>query len=146
MAAKLSYHGRLIKMGGQFLKALLILCTCCTRHCLSFGIAGSEVRANRAPITCFPSSESRRYNSESSISSSSSSASDSSTAGGATEQTDDDVSKEKNNQLEQNTKYVNGLISTLESLLDKYVVSGSMPTVRYYSMHLYNVQFVSICL
>ena len=119
-------------MGGQFIKALLILCLCCTQHCVSFGIAGSEIRANRAPITCFPnplpsSFESRRYNSGSSNSGSSGS-SDSSTVG-ATKQNNDDVSKK--NQLEQNTKYVNGLISTLESLLDQYVISGSMSTVRY---------------
>lgn len=129
MAAKILYHGRLIKMGGQFIKALLILCLCCcTQHCVSFGISGSEIRANRAPITCFPSSESRRYNSGSSNSSSSSDSSDSSTVG-ATKQNNDDVSKK--NQLEQNTKYVNGLIGTLESLLDQYVISGSMSTVRY---------------
>ena len=138
MAAKILYHGRLIKMGGQFLKALLILCLCCTQHCVSFGIAGSEIRANRAPITCFPnplpsSFESRRYNSGSSNSGSSDS-SDSSTVG-ATKQNNDDVSKK--NQLEQNTKYVNGLISTLESLLDQYVISGSMPTVRYQCINLY---------
>ena len=129
MAAKILYHGRLIKMGGQFIKALLILCLCCTQHCVSFGISGSEIRANRAPITCFPnplpsSFESRRYNSGSSNSCSS----DSSTVG-ATKQNNDDVSKK--NQLEQNTKYVNGLIGTLESLLDQYVISGSMSTVRY---------------
>lgn len=136
MAAKILYHGRLIKMGGQFLKALLILCLCCTQHCVSFGIAGSEIRANRAPITCFPSSESRRYNSGSSNSSSSSGSSDSSSTVGATEQTDDGA-KEKKNQLEQNNKYVNGLIDTLESLLDQYVISGSMPTVRYQCINLY---------
>ncbi|KAL7529375.1 hypothetical protein ACHAXR_002931, partial [Thalassiosira sp. AJA248-18] len=35
-----------------------------------------------------------------------------------------------NQSSEQNTKYVKGLIQTLESLLDKYIVSGSMPTRR----------------
>lgn len=136
------YHGRLIKMGGQFLKALLILCICCTQHCVSFGtLAGSEIRANRAPITCFPnplssSSESRRYNSGSSNSSSSSSGSDGSTVGATEQPNDDDDAKKKKNQLEQNTKYVDGLIGTLESLLDQYVVSGSMPTVRYHCSYV----------
>ena len=143
MAAKILYHGRLIKMGGQFIKALLILCLCCTQHCVSFGISGSEIRANRAPITCFPnhlssSFESRRYNSGSSNSGSS----DSSTVG-TTEQNNDDVSKK--NQLEQNTKYVNGLIGTLESLLDQYVISGSMSTVRYQCIFIC-MCFISICM
>ena len=31
---------------------------------------------------------------------------------------------------ESNTKYINGLLDTLESLLDKYIVSGSMATRR----------------
>ena len=42
---------------------------------------------------------------------------------------DPEDSKEEQ-QLQQNRKYVKGLIENLESLLDKWIVSGSMATVR----------------
>jgi len=120
------------------MKYLLLLCL--IQHCLPFGsvggIAGSEIRANRTPITsCFPP-ETRRYNSApngSAASASSSSSSSSSTTNNGNaldEESAAATGTAEENQLEQNTKYVKGLIETLEGLLDKYIVTGSMPTRR----------------
>jgi len=93
------------------MKTLLLLCL--IQHCVPFGLAGSEIRSNRAPISCFPS-ETRRYSESSSNSA-----------------IDKDATDDKeSNQSEQNTKYVKGLIDTLQALLDKWIVSGSMPTRR----------------
>jgi len=107
----------------QFLRNLLLLCL--IQYCISFGMAGSEIRSNRAPITCFNSESTRRYNSSSSNNSEESSKPLSRyTKPGDVQK--DDVSPE----LLQNTKYVNGLIETLGSLLDKWVESESMATRR----------------
>eukprot|EP00584_Thalassiosira_punctigera_P008783 CAMPEP_0172541296 /NCGR_PEP_ID=MMETSP1067-20121228/12125_1 /TAXON_ID=265564 ORGANISM="Thalassiosira punctigera, Strain Tpunct2005C2" /NCGR_SAMPLE_ID=MMETSP1067 /ASSEMBLY_ACC=CAM_ASM_000444 /LENGTH=308 /DNA_ID=CAMNT_0013327303 /DNA_START=96 /DNA_END=1019 /DNA_ORIENTATION=- len=91
------------------MKSILLLCL--AQHCVPFGLAGSEIRANRAPIGCF-SYESRRYSSNSS---------------GVGKK---EVGEEENPALEQNSKYIRGLIETLESLLDKWIVSGAMATRR----------------
>ena len=98
-----------------FLKTILLLCL--VQHSVPFGMAGSEIRANRAPITCFPP-ETRRYSAGSSSAT---------TVGEGSK----DTENRENNQLEQNTKYVKGLIETLETLLDKWIVSGAMATVSY---------------
>src|SRR6056300_1105606 len=98
-----------------FLKTILLLCF--VQHSVPFGMAGSEIRANRAPISsCFSPSETRRYNSSSS--------------GSNAIGEENDVETKENNQLEQNTKYVEGLISTLGTLADHWIISGSMATVR----------------
>ena len=106
--------------GGRYLKAILLLCL--VQYCISFSQAGSEIRANRAPITCFNLSDNatRRYNSSSSDSDSGS------TRSSNTKDTPSSGDKES----EQNTKYVKGLIDTLESLCDKWIVSGTMATRR----------------
>ena len=89
-----------------------LLLACLVHHGVPFGLAGSEIRANRAPITCL-----------------------SSASGGAVGKDVDGISSAESNQREQNTKYVNGLIETLQSLLDKWIVSGAMATVREVSAH-----------
>jgi len=87
-------------------------------------MAGSEIRSNRAPITCFNSESTRRYNSSSSNNTEESSKPLSRYTKGS------DVKEDISPELLQNTKYVNGLIETLGSLLDKWVESESMATRR----------------
>ena len=111
---------------------------CLTHHCISYGMAGSEIRANRAPITCLHGlqptpkprrrfiSETRRYSADGSGGSLRDLLDE---TDGTTDKEASEDSKEQQ-QLEQNRKYVKGLIETLESLLDKWIVSGSMATVR----------------
>lgn len=102
------HHTPKSKMG-LFLQTLLLLCL--VEHSASFGIVGSEVRANRAPISCLSSSgttRSRRY----STSNSSSSA------------------VEKDTDEENDDKHIYNLIETLGTLADHYIVSGSMATRR----------------
>lgn len=96
---------------GLFLKTILLLCL--VQHCVPFGMAGSESRANRAPINSF-SSETRRFSTSSSTGSA----------------VDKDTDEENNQSMEQNTKYINDLIVTLDTLGDHYIVSGSMATRR----------------
>jgi len=43
---------------------------------------------------------------------------------------DDDDDDDTKRQLEQNTKYITTLLSNLEQTLDKYIITGSMPTRR----------------
>ncbi len=117
--AEINHKSTSSKMMCLFLKTILLLCL--IQHSVQFGMAGSEIRANRAPITCFPS-DTRRYSANSSAGSSSA------IVGGSSNKDEED---KENNQLEQNTKYVKGLLETLETLLDKWIVSGAMATVRY---------------
>ena len=109
------------------MKTILLLCL--TQHCVSFGLAGSEIRSNRAPITCFPA-ESRKPSS-----SLSSSLSNNSSSSSVEKDTTADGKIENNIQLEQNTKYVKGLIDTLDGLLEKWAVTGNMGTVRSYMLY-----------
>ena len=113
---KAVHHTSKLKMR-LLLETFLLICL--VQHSLPFGMAGSDIRASRAPITCFSPSETRWYNGSSSSSSSSTSAVD-----------EDNDAKKENNQLEQNTKYVEGLIVTLGTLLDHWIISGAMATVR----------------
>eukprot|EP00571_Detonula_confervacea_P006103 CAMPEP_0172315948 /NCGR_PEP_ID=MMETSP1058-20130122/26771_1 /TAXON_ID=83371 /ORGANISM="Detonula confervacea, Strain CCMP 353" /LENGTH=658 /DNA_ID=CAMNT_0013030155 /DNA_START=188 /DNA_END=2164 /DNA_ORIENTATION=+ len=76
-------------------------------------MAGSEIRANRAPISCL-SSETRRFSNSPSSSSA----------------VDKDTDEEHNQSLEENTKYIGDLITTLGTLADHYIISGSMATRR----------------
>lgn len=105
------------------LKIIILLCL--TQNCMPFGgLPGSDIRASRAPISCFqPTSETKRYSSSSSASSNNSSSN-------TLNDEDADIINEDNNQLQQNTKYINGLLETLDDLLGKYIVTGTMATVR----------------
>ena len=109
---------------GLLMKTLLLLCY--IQHSVPFGLAGSDIRAGRAPIAaCFLPSDTRRFGSagDSSASGSSGAATDVDNA------TASDGDDEENKELEQNTKYVKGLIDTLEGLCDKWIVTGNMGTV-----------------
>ena len=120
-------HAAKLKVG-FLMKTILLLCL--TQHCVSFGLAGSEIRSNRAPITCFPA-ESRKPSSSLSSSLSNNSSSSSSVE----KDTSADGKTDNNVQLEQNTKYVKGLIDTLDGLLEKWAVTGNMGTVRSYMLY-----------
>ena len=97
---------------GLFLKALLLLCL--VQHSVPFGMAGSEIRANRAPISCLSASETRRYGASS---------------GSSGSAVDKDADGKEKAQLDQNTKYIEGLIRTLDTLLEQWIISGAMATV-----------------
>eukprot|EP00578_Thalassiosira_sp_NH16_P023122 CAMPEP_0181089218 /NCGR_PEP_ID=MMETSP1071-20121207/7187_1 /TAXON_ID=35127 /ORGANISM="Thalassiosira sp., Strain NH16" /LENGTH=685 /DNA_ID=CAMNT_0023171155 /DNA_START=174 /DNA_END=2231 /DNA_ORIENTATION=+ len=100
----------------SLLKSLLLVCLAQQSVPFGFGIARSEVRANRAPIAKIgcSSSETRRYGASSS-------------SGSAV---DKDADGKANSQLEQNTKYVEGLIRTLDTLLEQWKVSGGAMATR----------------
>ena len=110
----------------------------------SSSFAGIKKRASlvnlRAAAAAFTSlslssSSAADDNLESIIHSSSSTADASTTSLDDNIENDDERRHQQQHQLDQNTKYINGLLSNLETTLDKWIVTGSMATRR----HAYNI-------
>ena len=103
------------------MKTVLLLCF--VRCCFSFGDRGtraSDIRSRREPIVNFSPhpADTRRFHSEP----------------GKTAMKEESCPTNANargtNEVDQNRKYIESLIKTLEGLCDKWIVSGSMGTRR----------------
>jgi len=103
------------------MKTVLLLCF--FRCCFSFGDRGaraSDIRSRREPIVNFSPhpTDTRRFHSE---------------PGKATmkdESCPTNANARGTNEVDQNRKYIESLVKTLEGLCDKWIVSGSMGTRR----------------